>query len=274
MKYSIKSIFFLLIMVPFLQSWAELKTFGDIESPVYRSTSHGGQGYGGNYQFVSLKTPPSVEGQRYFLPNSQERLSWKYSVHLKRDGRIENGVCYITTFGSLRIETESIQLGDICLVTVTVSHPSYRDKSVFVEVHWYGPQNIQTIPYTPPQIFKDVTPPIYESTSREGEGYGDYQFIYLQSPPSVGGHTYFLPDNKRPLKWTFSTHLKQDNHTSDSVCHISGFGVLRIELKNIQLGDICVVTATVSHPSYEDKSVSVEVHWYGPQDILTLPHAL
>ena len=259
-----------------------LKTFGDIEPPVYQQISRGGSAYGGNYQFVYLESPPSVGGHTYFIPESRRPLRWTFSARKMRSNRMSDGVCSITGFGVLRIESKNIQHGDICVVTATVSHPGYEDKSVSVEVHWYGPQNIQTMPHTPPpptpsgptlKTFGDIEPPVYQQTSRGGSAYGgDHRSIYLESPPSVGGHTYFIPESRRPLRWIFSVQRKRGNHMSDGVCSMTGFGVLRIDLRNVQHGDICVVTATVSHPGYEDKSVSVEVHWYGPQDILTVPH--
>ena len=258
----------------------KLKTFGDIAPPVYKSTSRGGPGFGGEYRFVYLETPPSVGGHTYFLPESRRPLRWSFSAVRKRG--TSDGGCYMTGFGVLRVELRNIQSGDICVVTATVSHPGYESKSVSVDVHWHGPSDIETIynpppPPTPPEpklkTFGDIAPPVYRSTSRGGigSGYGaKYRFVYLETPPSVGGHTYFLPESRRPLRWSFSAVRKRG--TSDGGCYVTGFGVLRVELRNIQSGDICVVTATVSHPGYESKSVSVDVHWYGPSDIQTVPH--
>ena len=258
----------------------ELRTFGDIEPPVYLSTSRGGYGYDGDYRFIYLETPPKVGGHAYFLPGARSPLKWKFSVQRKRGDSMSDGTCYIAGFGVLRIDSSNIRRGDICLVTATVSHPGYESKSVSVEVHWYGPQDIRTLPHTPPppkpklKTFGDIEPPVYLSTSRGGYGYGgNYRFIYLETPPKVGGHTYFLPGARSPLRWKFSVQRKRGNSMSDGACYIAGFGVLRIDSSNIRRGDICLVTTTVSHPGYESKSVSVEVHWYGPQDIRTLPDA-
>ena len=116
----------------------------------------------------------------------------------------------------------------------------------------------------PTKALGKITPPVYKGTS-SGELQG-VRFIYMKHNPNVSGHFHRLPSGEK-LTWRYSAQGQRGGRQNDGVCFVYGHGTIKVEEKNIKLGDVCKITTTVSARGYSDKSASTNVYWYGPNEI-------
>ena len=93
--------------------------------------------------------------------------------------------------------------------------------------------------------------------------------INIAIRPSVSGRIYNLPSGER-LTWKYSVQGRRGISEQNGICSISIAGTIQVATNNIQKGDACVVTVTVSASGYRSKSVSTSVYWQGsPQNSLS-----
>ena len=168
------------------------------------------------------------------------------------DGSDHDNICTIDN--SQRVDATDgvpVTAGDVCKVYATATAPHYNDKE----------ELIHSFTIADKDNFGTLTAPEYTGKLTVGRAAKSRSSAPTASP-AVAGAT-----------WSYSASGTRGGSTpaGEVICTISADGTSLSPGANAQAGDICTVTATVSFPGYNDKSITVDKTLHGTFSFASTP---